>query len=353
MTRRRLAAVPDRPQRVVLSVPVSALIGRGGDDFHSPEVQIGSMRRVTSGMQVVEVIDDDIDQTGRTFDREGIKRVRDLAEANAIDAIAVYNVARFGRNTMEGLQFLNWLADRGVTILSATEHIDTSTPSGRWLLTNMLAVAEMRSDEIGLEWSRVHAHRAKAGKAHGTPPTGYVKGEDGKLVPHPTFAPAITQAFTDYADDKDVDGDVKRIRRTLRAVTGLNMSGPAFKKILQNRAYLGEVRVGTVVTEGAHEPLVDNVTWQRVQTRLRRDSRTPARLAEPQYALSGLLYCGVCEKRGNHRRADAGKIRMFCREQEENRACAGFGRPEAAKVRRWSSTRRGHGLPNCAATRRS
>lgn len=88
-TKRRLAAVPDRPLRVVPYIRVSALMGRGGDDFHSPEVQLRAMRRKTIGMQEVEVIDCDIDRTGRDFAREGIDRIRVLAQTKAIDRKSV------------------------------------------------------------------------------------------------------------------------------------------------------------------------------------------------------------------------------------------------------------------------
>jgi site-specific DNA recombinase len=183
VTRRHLAAVPEQPRRVALYVRVSALMGRGGDDFHSPDVQTNAMRRLTAGLQEVDVIED-IDQTGRTFSRDGIDKIRKLAEAHAIDAVAVYNVSRLGRNVLESLKFLTWLAERGVTILSATEHIDTGTPSGRWMLTNMLAIAEMRSDEISGEWARTIHHRAPASPTASRPPATYAALMGGSPSTH-------------------------------------------------------------------------------------------------------------------------------------------------------------------------
>lgn len=117
---RRPAAVPDHPRRVVLYARVSALMDRGGDNFHSPTVQVGAMRRVTTGMVEVAVIED-LDRSGRTFDREGIGRIRAMAERREIDALAVYDVSRLGRNVRESLNVLAELAGLGVTILSACE----------------------------------------------------------------------------------------------------------------------------------------------------------------------------------------------------------------------------------------
>ncbi|TWG21018.1 DNA invertase Pin-like site-specific DNA recombinase [Actinoplanes teichomyceticus] len=327
MSRRRPAATPDRPERVALYVRVSAVMGRAGDDFHSPEIQVAAMRRVTANMEEVALIDDDIDQTGRTFSRAGIEKIRKLAEAGSIDAVAVYNISRFGRNVLESLQFLTWLADRGVTILSATEHIDTSTPSGRWMLTNLLAIAEMRSDEIGNEWRSAIHHRTKAGRPHGKIPVGYERGEDGRLTPHPTHGPAVARAFADFAEG----ASVRQVARDLRAVTGLRMSGATARMVLRNRAYRGEVRAGGASRPDAHEPLVDPATWTRVEARLRETAVMPSRLAEPKYALSGLLWCGVCGGRGNHRPQDQ-RTRTYCRRQVEEEGCVGFGTPDAAKL---------------------
>lgn len=332
---RHLAAVPDKPGRVALYVRVSALMGRGGDDFHSPELQVTAMRRVIPGMREVAVIED-IDQTGRTFTRDGIDQIRRLAEAGSIDALAVYNVSRLGRNVLESLQFLSWLADRGVTILSASENLDTSTPTGRWMLTTMLGLAEMQSDQIGDGWSQTIHHRARAGKHHGRPPTGYVRGEGGRLAEDPIVGAAIRRMFADYAAGEQV----RTVRRRLQAATGLVLAASTVKRMLTNRTYRGVVHVGARGPAGAvdlpdaHVPLVDEPTWQLVQTRLATDRRTPSKLLAPKYALSGIGRCGVCNGRTNHRpESRNGTVRIFCAAQWELTApCAGCGSCNVADV---------------------
>lgn len=334
---RHLAAVADKPGRVILYVRVSALMGRGGEDFHSPDLQLAAMRRATAGMREVAVIDDDIDVSGRTFDRGGLDRVRQLVEAGQVDALAVYNLARFGRNTVQGLQFLNWLADRGVTVLSASEHIDTSTPSGRWMLTTMLALAEMRSDEIGVEWGSTIRQRARSGKPHGPAATGYRRGPDGHLVEDPDAGPAMRDFFTGYAAGEDMNV----LRRELHAVTGLRLPSTALRKMLTNPTYLGVVRVGrpgrpgTVETPGAHEPLMTRETWERIQLRVARTRTEPPRLRTPRYALSGLVLCVLCEAPAHHYLQSSAKeiARLRCTTQQRSLAgCSGFGAPRSTDV---------------------
>jgi DNA invertase Pin-like site-specific DNA recombinase len=337
VSRRGLAAVPDRPRRVVLYVRVSAVMGRSGDDFHSPEVQTAAMRRVTAGMQEVDLIDDDIDQTGRTFSREGIDKIRKLAEARAIDAVAVYDVSRFGRNVLESLQFLSWLAERGVTILSATEQIDTSTPSGRWMLTNLLAIAEMRSDEIGNNWAQIIVRRAQAGKHHGRPPFGYQRRDDGVLEPHPVEGPAVTRLYESYV----TEATVRQMVRDYHAATGRALDISTVKNMITNPTYRGHVRVrsggpaGVVEVPNAHEPLVSEELWSKAQARHLRDTKIPAWHAVPQYPLSGLVRCGVCENAVSHRAQvkTIGGARMFCSRQfQVFDRCTGCGSSDQAKV---------------------
>lgn len=281
---RKLKVVRESAARVLLYRRVSAVMGRGGDDFHSPELQLSAMRRMTVGLAEVDVIDD-IDRTGRDFDREGIDRIKQLAEARAFDVLAVYNVSRLGRNVYESLKFLNELAEHGITIMSASEQVDTSTANGRWLLTQMLSVAQMQSDQISDSWSRVIDHRAQRGEHHGRP-LGYTKMQK-QLVPDPVLGPVMTEVFTRYADGVPIG----RIAQYLAAARGAPTQPGNLKKILRNSAYLGHVIAAGEVMPGNHPPLVTQDVWDRVQARLAQDAGTPARHLNPQWSLVGLLWC--------------------------------------------------------------
>jgi DNA invertase Pin-like site-specific DNA recombinase len=285
-SRARLAAVPQRPLRVVLYVRVSALMGRGGrENFHSPDVQIGAMRRLTEKMREIAVVQD-LDRGGRNFDREGIIRIRRMAERGEVDALAVYDVSRLGRNVRESLEFLADLADRGVVILSASEHVDTSDPAGRLMLTNMLAIAEYRSDEIGRSWSAAIARRAEKGVHHGNP-IGYTR-VDGKLRPDPILGPAVAKMWADYAAGLPIS----QICRELAAVRGGKMQASIVKKAFRRPVYLGHVVAdGQVVVRDAHPALVDQATWEIVQLRLAADRTTPPRALQVTWALVGIAFC--------------------------------------------------------------
>ncbi|RLK13288.1 DNA invertase Pin-like site-specific DNA recombinase [Micromonospora sp. M71_S20] len=322
--RRKLTAVPGQPKRVVAYRRVSELAGRGGDDFYSPDIQLDGIRRMIrpAGLQEVAVIDD-IDETGRDFAREGIDRIRRMAADGHIDAIAVYKIDRFGRNVLESLQVLAELAAKGVTIMSASEQIDTSTPSGRWMLTNLLSLAEMQSDEIGRGWSGAIARRAETGKHHGRP-LGYLK-RDKMLTPDPDLAPAITEVFRRYAAGEPI-GEITEYLATMR---GVAMHTPNVKKLLRNAAYRGMVVAGGEELPGEHDALVDDDTWARVQERLDAEAGTPPRALAATWSLVGLVVC----PRG-HRLQRQGE-RLVCgqgRGDVKGGDCPGVGRPLLARV---------------------
>ena len=331
MPRRRLTPVPDNPKRVVAYVRVSALAGRGGDDFHSPDVQLAAIRRLTVGMHEVAVVQD-IDRTGRTFAREGIDRIRAMAESGQIDAVAVYDVSRLGRNVRDSLAFLAWLADHGVTILSACEQVDTSTPAGKLMLTNMLAIAEYRSDEIGRGWSAAIARRAERGQHHGRP-LGYTRRQK-QLVPDPVLGPVISEAFRRYAAGEPIG----EIAAYLAAARGRPMHTANVKKLFRNPVYRGLVVAAGETLPGQHEPLVDDETWRRVQDRLAVEAGTPPRHLAPTWSLVGLAYCpqGHRLQRQPHRRRDgAAEDRLVCgmaRSDVAGGGCEGVGRPVLARV---------------------
>ncbi|MGW4467516.1 recombinase family protein [Micromonospora sp. NPDC004704] len=331
--RRRLTAVPDNPARVVLYVRVSALFGRGGEDFHSPDVQLSAMRRVTAGLREVGEIKD-IGETGRDFERAGIDRIRRMAERREIDAVAIYDVSRFGRNVRESLVFLAWLAEQGVTILSACEQVDTSTPAGRLMLTNMLAIAEYRSDEIGRNWAATIARRAGQGKQHGRR-IGYLN-VDGRLVPDPLLGPVVTKAWLDYA----AGVKISRIARDVADGQGKSITTANLKVWFRRAVYLGHtVSNGEIVKRDTHLPLVDQRTWDLVQLRLARDRTTPPRALEVTWALVGIIHCAICGSRLQRqpgRSAKGVEVQRLCCGAGSNRGvaepCRGIGFPVLARV---------------------
>jgi len=64
------------------------------------------------------------------------------------DIVVVESISRFARNTRDLLSLVEKLTKKGVEFVSLKEHIDTTTPPGRFTLTVFAAVAELERDYI-------------------------------------------------------------------------------------------------------------------------------------------------------------------------------------------------------------
>jgi len=64
------------------------------------------------------------------------------------DAIVVLKYDRLGRSTIHLLQILEEMKNRGVRLIATSQNIDTSTPMGKWFVTNLMALAEMERELI-------------------------------------------------------------------------------------------------------------------------------------------------------------------------------------------------------------
>jgi len=62
------------------------------------------------------------------------------------DTIVVESISRFARNTKDLLGLVEILTQKGVEFISLKEHIDTTTPTGRFTLTVFAAVAELERE---------------------------------------------------------------------------------------------------------------------------------------------------------------------------------------------------------------
>lgn len=331
--RRALRAVPDQPQRAVLYRRVSALMGRTGEEFHSPELQLEAMRRMAAGAGLREVaVVDDIDVSGQTFSRAGIDRIRAMVQAGEVDVVALYDLSRLGRDLADSLDFIRWLRDHGVSVMSSQERID-DTPEGQYMLGQFLGLAQLYGRQIGRRWSEVIARRAHKGFHHGRP-IGYQRVRGRPLVPDPLLGPVVTDAFRAYARGVPIG----HIAHDIAERTGRRMHTANIKKWLRNPAYLGHVHAdGEIVAFGAHPALVDQVTWDAVQRRLARDTVTPPRHLAPTWALVGLVYCpdGHRLQRQPTRYRGRHVDRLICgmgASRGVARACDGIGNPRLDAV---------------------
>src|SRR6516164_8116109 len=78
--------------------------------------------------------------SGARDDRPGLAQL--LAYVRAGDTVVVWKLDRLGRNMLHILQTVKELTDRGVTLVSTSDGIDSSTPAGRMMIGVLGSLAE-------------------------------------------------------------------------------------------------------------------------------------------------------------------------------------------------------------------
>lgn len=84
--------------------------------------------------------------SGKNTDRPELKKM--MAFVRQGDTVVVESISRFARNTRDLLELVEQLMTKGVEFVSKKEAIDTTTPTGKFMLTIFGAVAELEREYI-------------------------------------------------------------------------------------------------------------------------------------------------------------------------------------------------------------
>lgn len=109
--------------------------------------------------------------SGKNADRPELNRMMNFVRRG--DTVIVESISRFARNTRDLLDLVEQLTAKQVEFVSRKEAIDTTTPTGKFMLTVFAAVAELEREYILQRQREGHCHRQTAGKYRGRPPKAY------------------------------------------------------------------------------------------------------------------------------------------------------------------------------------
>lgn len=92
--------------------------------------------------QFVSVYADEAITGTQTAKRDDFNRMINDAMNGEIDLIIVKSISRFARNTVDTLQYVRALKEKGVAVMFEEENINTLTMDGELLLTILSSVAQ-------------------------------------------------------------------------------------------------------------------------------------------------------------------------------------------------------------------
>jgi len=277
---------------------------------YSLEAQLAACQKLAQerGWEVVTVYTEE-GASAKTTQRPRFRAMMRDARAGRFDVVVVHKLDRFSRSVVDVLTTLRDLEAQGVTLVSATEQFDFTTPMGRVMLTLLAAFAEWYLGNLSAETAKGKKARAEAGLWNSAVPFGYhvdYKKDGGDGIPYPDEyeAQGVHLAFERYATGVYSDSDIARMlneagyRPKGRGERALKLfSKDTVTAMLQNRFYLGEVQYKGQWYPGVHEPIITEALFERVQAARRRRRRkvgTTARRGSRVYPLSGIARCARC-----------------------------------------------------------
>ena len=125
---------------------------------------------------------------------------------------------------------------------------------------------------------------------------GYYIDEQQYYQIDPKTAPVVLEMFTKYSEGATMQELVNLLNsRGMRSIRGGKITLNIMNHLLKNRRYMGEYSYRDVVKEDGIPAIVPKELFERVQERLAKNKKAPARhKAEDDYLLTTKLYCGKC-----------------------------------------------------------
>lgn len=254
---------------------------------------------------------EDAGYSGKNTNRPALQQLLAACRSGSVSAVVVWKLDRLSRSLRDTLTIIEDIFQpRGITLVSVTESIDTSTPSGRMMLNLLASFAQLEREQDSDRVVMAHKHLARDCKyLGGHVPLGYRIDAEKNYVLDPDTAPIVRKVFEmylsrsgytpimDYLNSIDFHG----IRKTQFKKSDLNF-------LLKNEIYSGTYvrRIGAdprhrvthpenIRVPGGVPAILTPEEWTRVCA-LREQSRSASAMytARRVYPLSGLVFCASC-----------------------------------------------------------
>lgn len=285
-------------------------------------------------MLVVETISDP-GFSGKNLHRPGMEKLLALARDGAMTHILIYKLDRLSRSIRDISQMIELFISQGISLVSATETIDTATPIGRMVCNIIGSFAQFERELIAERTQDAMEQMWKDGYWLTKVPFGY-RREGSKIMVHdPDQAPLVLELFKTVMEQRLTVRDASRLVQIDSRFASMRRWAPSgIHRVLTSRAYLGEVLRRGKWRLGLHQPIVDVSLFDEVQRLLEgRDNVGPIGYGDSVNILAGIAVCGHCgrkltiragRRRGSKRIPDPKSPRYryyICSNHAEGKTC--------------------------------
>nr|BFE78534.1 recombinase family protein [Planobispora longispora] len=307
----------------------------------SPELQAHEQDTYAerNGIRIVERVED-LDLSGRDFARRSVDYIVKGIIEGRWNVVLLWKWSRWGRNLLQSRLYLAEVEQAGGEVIAVTEDFDTTTSVGKFSRDQMLAIAELQSNQIGENWKEAHERRRRMGLPHnGQFRFGYTYSRGAGYQPDPVSADALADCYKRYVEAGE---SMRSLTQMLNANGHRTGRGNLFTNISLGRLMDTGFAAGLIREKsnpggngntlaaydvwrmGVHEPIISMELWEKYREKRLASAETAPRLRSPKHSFSGLVYCPQCKKR--MRRTTGGGRNgphWRCRTRLQNKSCPG------------------------------
>lgn len=257
--------------------------------------------------------------------REAFQRMIKDCLDGLVDVIMTKSVSRFSRNTVDTLQYVRLLKEKGIAVIFEKENINTMTEQGEMLLTFMSTLAQNEVESLSQNVKLGLKMKMKRGELLGfNGCLGYdYHPEDKSITINEEEAKTVRYIFDLYLEGFGTYTIARRLKEegwiNKKGTTAWTDSGVL--GVIKNEKYIGDVLLAKTFTvdpiskrrlenmgeqeqyyvRDHHEPIVSKEIWDRAQE-IRLGRNKVFRIAADgkrekytrKFALSSMCECGFC-----------------------------------------------------------
>lgn len=186
--------------------------------------------------------------SGKNTRRPGFEEMMEYINSGVVSQIIVYKLDRISRSILDFAEMMSIFNKHGVDFISATEKFDTSTPTGRAMISIIMVFAQLERETIQQRITDNYYSRGKIGMyLGGPPPYGFVKNKtllNGKktsvLEQNPDTIKILTDIYNMYGYTDCSLGKIaqKLNLENIPSPNGAPWDNSKISRILRNPVYV-------------------------------------------------------------------------------------------------------------------
>lgn len=255
-----------------------------------------------------------------------MQMMEDIEEGtDKVKYVIVFKLSRFGRNAADTLNYLQFMQDYGVNLISVTDNIDSSVATGKIMISVLSAMAELERENILEQTMSGRRQKATDGRWNGGKAGFGYELINGELKINEDEARIVRDIFNIYISSplgipnvaKEINLRYKKEKK--RADSTEKFSRKFVQDILENPIYAGQIAYGRrtsakiegkrneyhvikqkdaskiIIAKGQHEAIIDAETWDKAQAKRIAQSGVKEKLdPSHHYIFSTLVKCPGC-----------------------------------------------------------